>query len=50
MFNGNPRYLFLVLGLENLKNKLYNVGFTVETITIFIESKSTGIYFEHLTF
>ena len=48
MFNGNPRYLFLVLGLENLKNKLYNVGFTVETI--FIESKSTGIYFEHLTF
>lgn len=38
------------LGSENLENKLYDVSFTVEAITSFIQPESTGVYFEHLTF
>ena len=43
-------FYFLSLFIFKLKNKLYNAGFTVETVSIFIESKSTGIYFEYFTF
>lgn len=38
MLNGNPRCLFLMrdLGSENVEDKLHCMGFTVETITVFI--------------